>query len=620
MNLVDQHFKDALRELPERRMSWLKSRRTRRMLVQRARELDGKTPIWLFLQRLVAVPMALMVLMTATAGYGYASPSVVKGDVLYPVKSAFEGYLYPTQGTSEERVAFHLWLSERRYDEVDEILQRLGKAPVAFVPMAYAQESGLNPLDAILLETLQSATQHVDYALLISDEIRDIERVKVVQQEIKKTVEKQQNFVKKSASVLKEVKLQQKKRSRVKPTPPAPQMKEMAERVVASPVPSEALQPASETATAFSLQAETMVEPSQDSFQLQEADLEDASSLIENIVGFQAGLLEEMETKVAEASSTGEVAVDLDLNAAFAQLPDEQEVNDDLFRTALTVHYEEKKKVLSNEIEEIGQVLIAQQESVSPAPSDVVAPPEMVAEESAEISESSPPETASNPPEEAVVTDESSVALSNENPVEGEEPTVAPTLEPLAVSEVLPPVVDDAVSETAVSNTSVSSETVVDPTTESEAVQTEPVVAEPEAAALSVEAPVSIPSEGAESVVVTAEKKDECQVTAELKCQQRDNVARCIEKTKTECEQQREKEQKRKEWEEKERQLRQKAEEKKIELKDVEFRIEKLRDDVHGSSQRIRDNVGSRIFDDQKRDGGDRPASVGVPEVRRDRN
>jgi hypothetical protein len=166
-------------------------------------------------------------------------------------------------------------------------------------------------------------------------------------------------------------------------------------------------------------------------------------------------------------------------------------------------------------------------------------------------------------PGETVVAEESAVALSHENPVVGEEPVAA--TEPAAVSEVLPPVVDEPVSEPLVSNPSVSSEMVVDPDVVPEVPSAEPVGALPEATTLSVEAPVSALSEGTEPATVSAEKKGECQIAAEEKCQGRDNVARCLEKTKKECEQQREKEQKRQEWEEKERELRQKAEEKKIE-------------------------------------------------------
>ena len=61
MSIVDQHFEEALRSLPEKKLSWRTSRRIRKMLVYRAAELDGKTPIWGFLQRLVAVPMALSI-------------------------------------------------------------------------------------------------------------------------------------------------------------------------------------------------------------------------------------------------------------------------------------------------------------------------------------------------------------------------------------------------------------------------------------------------------------------------------------------------------------------------------------------------------------------------------
>lgn len=540
MNLVDQHFKDALRELPEKRMSWLKSRHTRKMLVQRARELDGRTPVWLFLQRLVAVPMALMVLLTGTAGYGYASPSVVKGDFLYPVKTTFEGYLYPTDGTSEERVTYHLWLSERRYAEVDEILQRLGKTPIAFLPAAYAQESGVNVLDAILLETLQSATQHVDYALLISGEIRDVERVKMVREQIQSTVVQQQAFVKKSAPALKSVKLLQKKKSRVKKAVPAPEALSLSLPVIQPlEAPPESL-PVSgvesmNLAQPMALEAPLLVQES--------VDVEDIEALVADTLSFQIALLETIEQKVTEASSAGQLAVDLDVHQGFADVPEVEGSDDDLFRVALTTHYEETQKVLTAEIEEIDQVL--SQEMV-PAVVD-----------------------------EPVVT--------------------VPEPEALPDPEVLVPVVTPSVSE----------ETIVSP--EAPSVVSEEVVLPSENALEVSETPALEPNDVAVPAHATLEAVTEALENDEL-TQERDAKEHDEDKGEERDREDGEDGDRRDDDEEREgrhfRLLRE-SEEKRRELKEVELRIEKLRNEDGRGFEEILEKSDARILDD-RRDGRDR--------------
>lgn len=558
MNLVDQHFKDALRELPEKKMSWLKSRRTRQMLVQRARELDGRTPIWLFLQRLVAVPMALMVLLTATAGYGYASPSVVKGDLLYPFKTSFEGYLYPTQGTSEERVAFHLWLSERRYAEVGEILQRLGKSPVAFVPAAYAQESGVNPLDAILLETLQSATQHVDYALLISGEIRDVERVKAVREQIQSTVVQQQAFVKKAAPALKSVKLQQKKKSRIKKAVPAPAVDTFSLSIPA-PLPVEAVlvpesiseQPplaSTNLAQPMALEAPVLVEES--------IDVEDVESLVEDTLSFQIALLETIEQKVTEASSAGQADVELDVHREFAEVPEVEEASDELFRAALTTHYEETQKVLTAELEEIDQVLL--REVSAPVVDEAVLPtpaPEWLPE-----------------PEAAV-------------PVEVTAPIAEEGVVPSDVPAVLP-------QEAAVSSENAVEELEAPAPTSLEAVPAE----SPQGDQLPEKDFERVDEERDDGDHVEEEDKDQDSEEDDDRDRDRSDEGR---REKGDADQN-DPERKSRHFK-----LLQESEEKRQELKEVERRIEKLRREDEGRFDGIRENSGARIFDD-RRDGRDR--------------
>lgn len=554
MNLVDQHFKDALRELPEKKMSWLKSRRTRQMLVQRARELDGRTPIWLFLQRLVAVPMALMVLLTATAGYGYASPSVVKGDLLYPFKTSFEGYLYPTQGTSEERVAFHLWLSERRYAEVGEILQRLGKAPVAFVPAAYAQESGVNPLDALLLETLQSATQHVDYALLISGEIRDVERVKAVREQIQSTVVQQQAFVKKAAPALKSVKLQQKKKSRIKKAVPAPAVDAFSLSIPAPlsveavPVPeSISEQPplaSMNLAQPMALEAPVLVDES--------IDVEDVESLVEDTLSFQIALLETIEQKVTEASSAGQADVELDVHLEFAEVPEVEEASDELFRAALTTHYEETQKVLTAELEEIDQVLLQEVSAPVVDAGTVPAPQPEVLPEVEVPAGVSIPEAGVVPSEVPVVLPEEAVVTS-ENAVEELEAPAPTSLEAVPAES-------------------------------------------PQGDQLPEKDFERVDEERDDGDHVEEEDKDQDSEEDDDRDRDRSDEGR----RETGDADRNDQERKSRHFK-----LLQESEEKRQELKEVERRIEKLRREDEGRFEGIRENSGARIFDD-RRDGRDR--------------
>ena len=119
MNSNDKNFEEALKGLPEKKLSWRADRRIRKMIRERATELDGKARTWNFFFKLASVPVAMVLILTSTGLFGFYSPSVVQGDFLYPVKSELESAFYPDEGDSQERIAYHLWLSERRYAAPD---------------------------------------------------------------------------------------------------------------------------------------------------------------------------------------------------------------------------------------------------------------------------------------------------------------------------------------------------------------------------------------------------------------------------------------------------------------------------------------------------------------------
>ncbi|MDF2379683.1 MAG: hypothetical protein P1V18_05730 [Candidatus Gracilibacteria bacterium] len=193
MSRLDQHFKESLKNLPDRKLSWFADRRIKSRLKRRFAELNGRSSWMLSIQQLAAVPVALMLMVVSTTSYAFYSPTVVRGDALYTVKSTLETWMYPSG--SEDRIAYHLWLSDRRYDEVREILKRRGETNfAAFIPAAHAADEGLSELDKILLETLQRASKNVETAFVISDEIREVKKVVVVKEKIKEKMTKQKQF------------------------------------------------------------------------------------------------------------------------------------------------------------------------------------------------------------------------------------------------------------------------------------------------------------------------------------------------------------------------------------------------------------------------------------------
>jgi len=80
-------FEDALKSLPEKKLSWWADRRVRKMLKQRSKELQSGYSWGFYFQKLVAVPVALVLLVVSVGSFGFYSPSVVQGDFLYPVKT-----------------------------------------------------------------------------------------------------------------------------------------------------------------------------------------------------------------------------------------------------------------------------------------------------------------------------------------------------------------------------------------------------------------------------------------------------------------------------------------------------------------------------------------------------
>jgi|CXWL01.1.fsa_nt_gi hypothetical protein len=359
MSLLDQHFEEALRELPQKRLSWTANRRIQKMLSRRTRELarlpDGQErgmSWWGIFQRLVAVPVAMVLILVATGGYGFTSSTVVKGDFLYTVKSQLEPYLYPSNGSSEERIAFHLWLSDRRYAEVSEILNRLGKPSLVFLPSVYAQEGDVenteNPLDQLLFETLQSAVKQVDYALLITDEIRDVKRVASIKSEIRISLEKQKMFVEEAAPVLHKVRLKQKRFSRQQTVRNIIASESAALTKIAPSLEPQNTSSAELPAIAGDSENSSPVPLAFDSVVDEPLELTTVAELIEDQLAFQEYLLVKVENSVAKADFERKTEVILPVTEELALITPTPD--DKTSKKALTVHYEETKKVLTKEI------------------------------------------------------------------------------------------------------------------------------------------------------------------------------------------------------------------------------------------------------------------------------
>ncbi|MGE3279117.1 MAG: hypothetical protein AB7J40_05040 [Candidatus Altimarinota bacterium] len=626
MSLVDKPFKEAIRELPTKKLSWWADRRIKKMLRYRAAELEGRSLwLWGFAKQLVAVPVAFAVFVTALGGYAYSSPTVVRGDMLYAMKTTVEDYRYPREGTSEDRITYHLWLSERRYDEVDEILRRLGKEPLVLIPAARASngvEEGLSELDQILLETLQSATQHVDYAFLISDEIREVERVKVVTTQIQQTLEKQKTFLEKATPVLKEVKLRERKKARVKrerpvqeTVVPSESIPETTEPIVETVPPVNEVEevPAVESTQPVASEpveepvissGEPVTEPVEEPLMVEvfeedeEDELEDVGAFLEDRFSFQQELLKRFDDAIGEADLAGMKVVRLTVHVK--PLQQEVDPSEDLFREALVVHYERSQQLLQSELDELDQELIVSEESEDVPqedPETAIAEVPEAAEESVpspQIVEQTPEEDISSiavePKQEpvAVVTEPEPVATE---PVLESTPVVS-TETPVSISTPEPVPIEKEVQEKESKEGS-----------EMEVKEELPVALPQEEVLRSLLAPTSVPSKAPDVVppppenlvlpvpgeakvlpAVEPEKpKTECELKAEAFCANSEQK-NCTEKAVQECEERLKKEREKKE---KERQIQEKTERAKQELQEIQLKMEQLRMNFKNSAPEI---------------------------------
>ena len=324
MSLIDQHFEEALQGLPEQKLSWRANRRIRKMLTSRAREMEGRMSWSAILQRLIAVPVALVLILASTGTFAFYSPGVVRGDFLYPVKPAVEQLLYPEEGSSEERVTFHLWLSDRRFSEVNEILRRLGKQSVALIPAVLAEGleqngSGNDSLDQALTDTLENALQNEDYALLISGEIQDTDRLKAVHGQIRSSIEKHKAFVETFSPLLLKVKLAHKEKARQKTV--------------------REIEPVENSAGPMTLSFGSVVE--------KPAEIDNVGDLLEDHFAFQESLLETHETAGDRTANEDRRSAILKLDERFG---DDAEVRDEkVFSRAFKAHDRENKKMESRE-------------------------------------------------------------------------------------------------------------------------------------------------------------------------------------------------------------------------------------------------------------------------------
>jgi hypothetical protein len=245
MSTFDQQNEVVLKKLPVQSLSYDADKRIKRQLNARAVQLGYKSNPWVFLQRLVAVPVAFAVLLTSVAGYAYGADSVVTGDALFTAKAMVEEFLYPDKGDAQERIAYHLWLSDRRYAEVFELLKRrsfAGNGAVTFIPAAEAAPPSPNPLkgepevapdlrssratvgrsrfysknsalDLALQLTLRSAHRNTEAAVEISTEISDVRVLKAVHLDIQRTVVRQKIILEEIAPVLEAIEIAEENRT-----------------------------------------------------------------------------------------------------------------------------------------------------------------------------------------------------------------------------------------------------------------------------------------------------------------------------------------------------------------------------------------------------------------------
>lgn len=606
MDLVDKPFKEALRELPIKRLSWWTDRGIKKMIRQRAMELEGRTDWSLFFKQLVAVPAAFVILITAVGGYAYASPTVVKGDFLHGVKTKIEVAQYPREGSSEERIAYHLWLSGRRYAEVNEILKRLGKTPLAFIPGAFASNGVVVSVDEelsqFLLETLQDATQHVDYAFLISDEIRDVGRVKAVREEIRGSLEIQNELVKKVVPALKELKMKEKRAPRVKGGGKfkvqsslrggqAKFKEEIEENVIEEVSVDEQIDEIQQEE-----QVPVLVEPElEESVDEQpQEELADLGSFLEDRLAFQDGVLDQIDEAVLFADTNGNAVVQM--SAVIDSVAQEQETEvstDDLFREALAIHYEFTQELLEGDlraleeeqlIAEVPEVSeVAEVESSTPVEEIAQVPveteqgqegesaqDEQVSDSSTRLeydlqSEWKKGEEVSTVPEsvskEVVMGEDGDDTIGNKEAIENKEETA----QALEVSEGHQVEVQEADSEEVASQGEVPLEGEATPQKDEEIMeQITPAVRLGES------------DQSTESVVVKTPSR--CEKLMEERCPSNAEQKECSEKVRKECEEEIRKEQEKKEAQDQTQQeIKVRVEEVKREIEVIGEKVKELR-------------------------------------------
>jgi hypothetical protein len=470
-------------------------------------------------------------------------------------------------------------LSERRYDEVNEILSRLGKAPVSFIPAAHAA-NGSDELSRILLETLQSASQHVDYAFLISDEIRDVEKVKAVNVQIRGSLEKQRTFLEKSAPLLKEVKLQETRKSRVRKLKPQPVVETVLEpSAVSETVPVDVLPPPENVQIepvqndqivqndelALTTLEETLPVVEEDLYE--DVDLDDAGSFIEDRLLFQNELLQKIDEVLVDADSNGNARVRL--TVVLEPLVKHEDASNGFFKEALTVHYQNTQKILESELRELDEENVSVQ---IPIDEDTIPPSE------------ADPLVPSVPEPTAVAGEDSSVDVTSDQDVglASEVPPVLPSVrEKLPTEEVLERALNTTPSKAPETDpviprveVPVKVPAVVTPTPAITVPEKKPeVLPEPvkEVIPAPVETPVVVP-------VVDEKPKSVCEIKAESVCASAEK--NCLENAPKECEDQQKKERDRLEQE---RLNKERSEKMKKELEDIQRKVDELQSNQKNS-------------------------------------
>lgn len=175
-NLLDQHFEEAIKDLPQKKLSFFANLRIRHALRRRAREMERRSGWSLFIPRLAVATLCFVFFFSATGTYAFYSPSVVKGDLLYPMKTFGEKILYPRSSDPKARISYHLWLNQRRLKELEQ---------------ASSQE--------IRELTAHEASRNVELAMLIADEIKEKQKGDEVRNEILVTLRGHQTFYERHA-------------------------------------------------------------------------------------------------------------------------------------------------------------------------------------------------------------------------------------------------------------------------------------------------------------------------------------------------------------------------------------------------------------------------------------